>query len=157
MNRSAKLAIALSLGLLAVMSIAAGLVYASVCHAGVIGIEIQDRTGGGQSFSLEIPAAVVSTLASFLPQAVSPEEKAEADQALPLALSFFESLEQCPDGPFVLVEKGRKRVEIAKRGPNLVISVEEPKKSVRITSPLSLFQHVLESLDSPASRNSPVL
>lgn len=155
MSRSAKLALVLSLSLLAVMGLAAGLVYASVCRSGVIGIEVQDRTGGGRSFSLEIPATVVTTLSGLFPATMDDEELAEIREDFPAAAGFLEALEACPDGPFVLVEKAGERVEIAKRGSNLVILIEQPRKAVRITSPLAIFRTFLESLDSPAE--SPVV
>jgi hypothetical protein len=67
---------------------------------------------------------------------------------LPVARTVAQNLEQAPDTVLVEVMSPRERVSVVKRGSALVIDVDSPEESVRVSVPLPLVVAVAEKLQA---------
>ena len=126
---------------------AAALLSASLVYdAGAVRVSIQDRSPGGHSFGVIVPAALVSAGMSFVPDKHLQQVPPEAVSFLPALEIAVEELKRVPDGPLVEVEAPGERVSVALRDGTISVDVEAVDESVHVRVPLGLVRSVVRHL-----------
>ena len=127
-----------------------GVVYA---WGGVMTVSIEDRD---ENFSLylPLPVAVVDAAVATTDWVFDEEEllQLHADLDLgewaPLVREMLEVLDDCPDFTLVEVEDGDVWVRVRKKRGKLVVEVEEPSVSVKVSIPTRTIRRTVSRLTS---------
>ena len=127
-----------------------GAVYA---WGGVMTVSVEDRN---ENFSLYIPmpVAVVDAAVVTTDWVIDEEEMLEihADLDLgewgPMVRELMEVLDDCPDVTLVEVEDDDVWVRVRKKRGNLVVEVEEPSTSVKVSVPTRTIRRTVSRLTS---------
>ncbi|MGH9457225.1 MAG: hypothetical protein ACRD2J_06240 [Thermoanaerobaculia bacterium] len=122
--------------------------YETVRHSGAIEVRIDD---GQQAVHLDLPAVVPGLV---IQQALFPKSwrpfhvRHGAEEWGPAVLAAMRELEAYENVPLVEIEDGRERVRIEKRGERVVIEIDSPRESVRVTMPFRMLRNALERYES---------
>ncbi|MGB3565028.1 MAG: hypothetical protein WBH85_05440 [Thermoanaerobaculia bacterium] len=127
-----------------------GAVYA---WGGVMTVSIEDRN---ENFSLYLPmpVAVVDAAVATTDWVLDEEElldlHAELDlgEWAPMIHELLEALDDCPDVTLVEVEDGDVWVRVRKKRGKLVVEVEEPSTSVKVSIPTRSIHRTVSRLTS---------
>ena len=127
-----------------------GAVYA---WGGVMTVSVEDRN---ENFSLYLPVpvavmdAAVATTDWVLDEEELLELHAEMDlgEWAPLVHGLVEALDDCPDVTLVEVEDADVWVRVRKKRGKLVVEVEEPSTSVKVSIPTRSIQRTVRRLTS---------
>jgi len=127
-----------------------GAVYA---WGGVMTVSIEDRN---ENFSLYLPmpVAVMDAAVATTDWVLDEEEllQLHADLDLgewgPMVREVLEELDDCPDFTLVEVEDGDVWVRVRKKRGKLVVEVEEPSTSVKVSIPTRSIHRTVSRLTS---------
>ena len=109
---------------------------ALVCSLGVLRVEVQSKTPGGQHLRLMAPAIVLPLGALLVPRIKVRAASRDLQPWLPTIQAATEELIRCPDAALVQVDNPREHVSIVKAGGALVIDVDEAGETVHVSVPL---------------------
>lgn len=146
MSRTAKIALiaaAIVVGTFLIGSLAAA---AAIYHEGSISVFVQEKGEGGQRVHVVVPAALVRAALIFVPDSAFDEARGNIRSWGPALKGMSASLADCPDGTFVHVQDGKERVIVAKRGNALVVDVDSPEESVKVSLPLGTMTALIHRL-----------
>lgn len=127
-----------------------GAVYA---WGGVMTVSVEDREDDLNIY-LPIPAAIFDAAAITTELVVDEEELLELQGEMdlgdwtPLVREMLEILDDCPDVTLVEVEETDTWVRIRKRSGKLVVEVEEPSTSVKVSIPTRTIRRSVSRLMS---------
>jgi hypothetical protein len=121
---------------------------AYVYRLGAVRISVVERMPGGHRIHLFVPAAAITPTLNFIPEDMWREKSGDLQPWLPVARTVAQKLERAPDTVLVEVMSPRERVSVVKRGSALVIDVDSPEESVRVSVPLPLVVAVAEKLQA---------
>jgi hypothetical protein len=127
-----------------------GAVYA---WGGVMTVSVEDRD---ENFSLYLPmpVAVVDAAVATTDWVLDEEEllQLHADLDLgewaPMVREMLEVLDDCPDATLVEVEDGDVWVRVRKKRGKLVVEVEEPSISIKVSVPTRSIRRTVSRLTS---------
>ena len=127
-----------------------GAVYA---WGGVMTVSVEDRD---ENFSLYLPmpVAVVDAAVATTDWVLDEEEllQLHADLDLgewaPMVREMLEVLDDCPDATLVEVEDGDVWVRVRKKRGKLVVEVEEPSTSIKVSVPTRTIRRTVSRLTS---------
>lgn len=132
-----------------------GAAYAWATSSGVATITVHDRSEG-LHFTAPVPMALVDVAlsATAMPAVHTAGfghlkvDGVEVDlgELGPMVVDLFEELESVPDATLVEVRDRREHVKITKRGNQLLVEVEEPMTSLRISIPTRALTHIAERI-----------
>jgi len=147
----AQLALFWKTTLLVVASLAAlgSLVVAGTC---VIWVSIQEKQPGGTHLRLAVPAILVPLGLRFVPLRVWREQAAQAQPWMPVVKAAADELRKSPDGTFVEVTSRSEYVNIAKRGGEMVVDVNDDGEAVHVAFPIYLLGSVAHQLEVDGAR-----
>jgi len=145
------LAVVLVLG----WTIVLGSAYAWATSGGVAMLTVHDRSEGVH-FTAPVPMVLldVALTAAVLPAVHTgglghlTVDGVEVDlgELGPMVVDLLEELDSVPDAKLVEVRDGRTHVQIHKSGGKLLVEVEEPLTSVRISIPTRSVAHIAERI-----------
>ncbi len=127
-----------------------GTVYA---WGGVMTVKVQDREDNFNLY-LPIPMAVVEAAVATTDWVLDEEDllQIHADVDLgewaPMVRELLDVLEDCPDVTFVEVEDDSDWVRISKKRGKLIVEVEEPAISIRVSIPTRSIARTVHRLTS---------
>ncbi|MEE9562665.1 MAG: hypothetical protein V3W50_06320 [Thermoanaerobaculia bacterium] len=127
-----------------------GAVYA---WGGVMTVSIEDRDEGFRLY-LPMPVAVVDAAVATADWVLDEEELLELQADLdlgewtPMIRGLLEALDDCPDFTLVEVEDGDVWVRVRKKRGKLVVEVEEPSVSVKVSVPTRTIRRTVSRLTS---------
>jgi len=138
--------------LLVVASLAAlgGLV---VAGTGVIWVSVQEKQPDGTHLRLGVPAILVPVGLRLVPRHVWQEQAAQAQPWMPLVRVAADELRKSPDGTFVEVRSRSEYVNIAKRGGQMVVDVDDDGDAVHVAFPIYLLGSVAHQIEAAGSKN----
>lgn len=127
-----------------------GAVYA---WGGVMTVSVEDRN---ENFSLYLPmpVAVVDAAVATTDWVLDEEELLELHAELdlgewaPMIHGLLDELDDCPDVTLVEVEDGDTWVRVRKKRGKLVVEVEEPSTSVKVSIPTRSIHRTVSRLTS---------
>jgi hypothetical protein len=123
-----------------------------VAGTGVIWVSFQEKQPGGTHLRLAVPAILVPVGLSLVPRHVWREQIAPAQPWIPVVKSAADELRKCPDGTFVQVRSRSEYVNIAKRGGQMVIDVDDDGDATHVSFPIYLLGSVAHQLEAASGR-----
>ena len=137
-------------GIPALLMVPVVLIGSSVFQAGTIEFEVVEKGPHGSSVSAIVPASVIPIALALTPNDLLDEVRCEVDgeaaYALEIAKVAWKELARCPDGVFVEVLDGEDYVTIEKRGGEMLVFVDTPSETVRLSVPLHTVTSLLTSI-----------
>jgi hypothetical protein len=127
-----------------------GAVYA---WGGVMTVSIEDRDEDFRLY-LPLPVAVVDAAVAATDWVLDEEELLQLHTELdmgewaPLVREMLEVLDDCPDFTLVEVEDGDVWVRVRKKRGKLVVEVEEPSTSIKVSVPTRTIRRTVSRLTS---------
>ena len=101
---------------------------------------------------LAVPAILVPVGLRFVPHHVWKEQAAQAQPWMPVVKAVADELKKCPDGTFVEVRSRHEYVNIAKRGGEMVVDVDDAGDSVHFSFPIYLIGSVAHQVEVAGAR-----
>ncbi|MEM7051593.1 MAG: hypothetical protein AAF604_18135 [Acidobacteriota bacterium] len=143
----------IAIGLTCVMLVgtvgAAGIAVASVRHAGMVHVSVQEV--GEPAINITVPAALVglamSAATRFIPEDERAEIRSEVGPWAPHVREVIDEFRAMPDATIVEVLDGDDSVEVRKVRNSLVIDVSEPGTEVHVEMPVVLMSQALKVVD----------
>jgi hypothetical protein len=123
-----------------------------VAGTGVIWVSIQEKQPGGTHLRLGVPAILVPLGLRFVPHHVWREQAAQAQPWMPVVKAAADELRKCPDGTFVEVRSRSEYVNIAKRGGEMVVDVDDSDDAVHFSFPIYLLGSVAHQIEAAGDR-----
>jgi len=123
-----------------------------VAGTGVIWVSIQEKQPGGTHLRLAVPAIMVPLGLRFVPRHVWREQAAQAQPWMPVVMVAADELRKCPDGTFVEVRSRTEYVNIAKRGGDMVVDVDDEGDVVHVAFPIYLLGSVAHQLEADGGK-----
>jgi hypothetical protein len=124
-----------------------------VAGTGVIWVSVQEKQPGGTQLRLAVPAILVPVGLRLVPRDVWREQAAPAQPWMPVVKAAADELKKCPDGTFVEVRSRSEYVNIAKRGGEMVVDVDDEDNVVHVAFPIYLLGSVAHQLEVAGSRD----
>jgi hypothetical protein len=134
-------------------AIVLGSAFAWATSGGVAMISVHDRSEGLR-FSAPVPMALVdiALTATALPavhtaglgQLTVDGVEVDLGELGPMVVALLEELDSVPNATLVEVRDGRTHVKVVKSGKKLLVEVEEPMTSVRLSIPTRAVAHIAE-------------
>jgi len=119
-----------------------------VAATGVIWISIQEKQPGGTRLRLAVPAILVPVGLRLVPRHVWQEQAAQAQPWMPVVKVAADELRKSPDGTFVEVRSRSEYVNIAKRGGEMVVDVDDDGDAVHFSFPIYLLGSVAHQIEA---------
>lgn len=121
-----------------------GMVY----DAGAVRVQVDERHARGHHIHLVVPAAVLPTALSFVPDHCLRDASKEVRPWLPAIKVAMEELAKYPDVTLVEVDDAQDHVRIAKRGNAISIEVNAPDETVHVSVPLHTINAAMQRIAS---------
>jgi len=96
--------------------------------------------------SISCPGAVALLVLPLVPADALREAGSEIERAAPIVRTLMAELRRAPDFTLVSVEECDERVNVHKRGGDLLVEVDDGDTSVRVKLPLRTADYVLSRL-----------
>lgn len=150
MKKSNRMLWAILFGVPMLIVLPLALAGSSVLTPGDIDVRVIDKTGGGSSVGIHVPALLVPAAVHLMPQVtvddIRMEMGPEAEMALELAAAVLGELDNVPDGVFVDIMDRTDIVTIEKRAGKLLIYVDTPEETVKVEVPIRAVRQTLQAL-----------
>jgi len=150
MKKSNRMLWAILFGVPMLIVLPLALAGSSVLTPGDIDVRVIDKTGGGSSVGIHLPALLVPAAAHLMPHVTVDDIRAEmgpeGEQALKIAAVVLGELQRMPDGVLVEVMDRTDIVTIEKRDGNLRIFVDSPDETVQVEVPIRAARQTLKAL-----------
>lgn len=138
----------LAVGLFALSVLTAGTVLAAT--GGFASVRVHEEGPDGTSLFIPVPAGLVDlalyTGVHFVPERELARIREDLGEWGPALKASARELADAPDAVLVSVVDGSERVLVEKRGRRLLISVDSPGETVRVSVPASLLPRALAAL-----------
>jgi hypothetical protein len=136
-----------ALGLGATVAMAGAYVF----HEGVIRVDVDEHTAGGQHVHFWVPATVVTTGMHFVPPNKMRDAASQARPYLPVLREMAKELENYPNAELVDVTSGEDHVRIAMVNGKLRIdAVSEDGDVVHLSVPTLVLRDMADELEAKA-------
>jgi len=123
-----------------------------VAGTGVIWVSIQEKQSGGAHLRLGVPAILVPIGLRLVPRHVWREQAAQVQPWMPVVKAVADELRKCPDGTFVEVRSRSEYVNIAKRGGQMVVDVDDDGDAVHFSFPIYLLGSVAHQIEAAGAK-----
>ncbi len=126
----------LKLALLQIPVAFAALTGTVVYRMGMVRIEVQSKSPGGEHLRLMAPGALLPVGAMLLPTNKTREASRQLQPWLPAIRAATEELMRCPDATLVQIDGRQEHVRIAKVRDALMVDVDDAGETVHVSVPL---------------------
>lgn len=131
--------------LLLAVVVAWGWLTYTVVSFGMLSVRVHEECG--PDIAISIPGAVVLCVMPLIPDQALREAGAEIERSAPIVHAVLAELSRSPDFTIVCVEEPGERVNVHKRGRDLLVEVDDGDTSVRVKLPLKAAGYVLSRLE----------
>lgn len=121
-----------------------------VMKDGMIEVKVQEHHPDGTHVHLYLPATVATWGVHLAPQERLKEHLRNSAEHLAIARVALRELENVPDAVLVEVESVSEHVRVATHNGSLVLDVNDPGETVRVSIPTRAARKVVEELESDA-------
>jgi hypothetical protein len=134
------------MSLLLAFVIAWGWLTYTVVSFGMLTVRVRAATRD-LDIAISCPGAIALLVMPLVPDEALREAGAEIERAAPIAHTVLSELARAPDFTLVQVEDCGERVNVHKKGRNLLVEVDGGDTSVRVKVPLRTADYVLSRLE----------
>jgi hypothetical protein len=117
----------------------------TVVSFGMLTVRVKEATSD-LDLAISCPGAIALVVLPLVPADALREAGAEIERAAPIVHAVLAELKRSPDFTLVSVEECGERVNVHKRGGNLLVEVDDGDTSVRVKLPLRTADYVLSRL-----------
>jgi len=129
-------------GLALAFLVAWGWLTYTVVSFGMLTVRVKEATTD-LDIAISCPGAIALLVLPLLPADALREAGAEIERATPIVHTVMAELRRSPDFTIVSIEECGDRVNVHKRGRNLLVEVDDGDTSVRVQLPLRTADYVL--------------
>ncbi len=117
----------------------------TVVSFGMLTVRVKEATNDCD-LALSCPGALALLVLPLIPADVLRDAGSEIERAAPIVHAALAELRRSPDFTLVSVENCGERVNVRKRGGNLLVEVDDGDTSVRVKLPLRTADYVLSRI-----------
>lgn len=120
-------------------------------HEGLMRVDVDERSAGGQHVHVWLPAAMVPMAMHVTPNRYLGKASAQIGPWMPMVREFTKELAKYPDAELIDVRDGDETVHVRTHSGKLLIDVEGDE-TVHVVCPLAMLRDVASQLEASAPR-----